>query len=343
MPVEIVRHCLGNKFENFYYLPAVGTRGGILIAWDETVVMLSNPHRTTNTLSALVKPKSGGHWWMTGVYGPQADDAKIEFMQELVDVRDLHAGPWAIVGDFNLLVNPRDKNNEAVNRRMLAHFRAKTNRLEVKELYLNGRKYTWSNERQRPTMEKIDHVFTTNCWDDLHPAALLRALGSAVSDHCPLLVDLNADVAYGKRFRFEAFWPKAEGFFEMVESSWTSVDSAGNAFIALDNKLRATAKALQRWSGKWIGNIRLQIAIALEVISRLDMAMDSRLLTENEHGLRKMLKKKLLGLCSLQRSIARQRSRILQLKEGEANTAFFHRQANHRQRKNLMLSIQEDG
>lgn len=198
MTSDIVRQCLGNKLESFFYLPAVGTRGGILIAWDETIVRLSNPHCTMNTLSALVKLLSGGEWWLTGVYGPQADNAKIEFMQELVDIRDLHVGPWAIVGDYNLLVNPQDKNNDVVNRRMLARFRAKTNRLEVKEIYLNGRKYTWSNERQRPTMEKIDHVFTSNCWDDLHPAALLTALGSAISDHCPLLLDLNADFMYGK-------------------------------------------------------------------------------------------------------------------------------------------------
>ena len=45
---------------------------------------------------------------------------------------------------------------------MLAKFWRKTNMLELKEMYLNGLSYTWSNERRRPTMEKIDHVFTTN-------------------------------------------------------------------------------------------------------------------------------------------------------------------------------------
>ena len=57
--VELVRQCLGNKFESFYYLPAVGTRGGILLAWDATVVQLSNPDTTTNTLTAVVKPVEG--------------------------------------------------------------------------------------------------------------------------------------------------------------------------------------------------------------------------------------------------------------------------------------------
>lgn len=63
-------------------------------------------------------------------------------------------------------------------------------------------------------------------------------------------------------------------------------------------------KALQRWSDKWFGNIKLQISIALEVIHQLDVAAESRSLSDNERGLRKMLKKKLLGLSTLERTIA---------------------------------------
>ena len=47
-------------------------------------------------------------WWLTCVYGPQPDCDKMEFLEELVEIRDLHAGPWAVVGDFNLLANASD-------------------------------------------------------------------------------------------------------------------------------------------------------------------------------------------------------------------------------------------
>lgn len=68
----------------------------------------------------------------------------------------------------------------------------------------------------------------------------------------------------------------------------------------------------------------------MEVILRLDVAAESCTLTDQEHGLRKLLKRKLLGLSSLDRSIARHRSRLLHLKEGDANSEFFHWQARHR-------------
>lgn len=40
-----------------------------------------------------------------------------------------------------------------------------------------------------------------------------------------------------------------------------------------------------------------------------------------------------LGLASLERTIARLRSRILYLHEGGANTSFFHQQAPYRKKK----------
>lgn len=89
--------------------------------------MLSNPHITMNTVTALVQSDGVPQWWITGVYGPRSDTDKLEFMQELGKIRDLHAGPWVVLGDFNLLVNPEDKSNDAINRQMISRFRAQLN------------------------------------------------------------------------------------------------------------------------------------------------------------------------------------------------------------------------
>ena len=99
---------------------------------------------------------------------------------------------------------------------MLSQFRAKLNFLELKEVYLNGRHYTWSNEREAVTLEKVDHIFCTSSWEELHPTCCLTAVGFVVSDHCSLLLDLNADLCMGKRFKFEAFWTKDDGFLDTV-------------------------------------------------------------------------------------------------------------------------------
>lgn len=99
-----VLETLGSEFDEYVYLPATGTRGGILLAWKSWFITLSDQSFTTNTLSVKVSTPGVAHWWLTVVYGPQADAAKIAFMQELRDVRAGCPGPWMLLcGDFNLI------------------------------------------------------------------------------------------------------------------------------------------------------------------------------------------------------------------------------------------------
>jgi len=107
----------------------------------------------------------------------------------------------------------------------------------------------------------------------------------------------------------------------------------------IDIKLHRTAQALKSWSAKHIGSVRLQLAIAKEIVYIFDLAQEHRLLSAAEHELRLRAKLCSLGLASLQRTILRQRARITFLAEGDANTKFFHLQACHRSRKNFINKL----
>lgn len=132
----------------------------------------------------------------------------------------------------------------------------------------------------------------------------------------------------------------------MIEEAWdaplpwsnTDVD----AFRCLGFKLRNTAKALKSWSAKRIGSVRLQLAIAKEIVYRFEAAQDFRALAPHELALRRKAKLCSLGLASLQRTLTWQRARITYLAEGDANTRFFHLQACHRSRKNHIPKLRTD-
>jgi len=83
--------------------------------------------------------------------------------------------------------------------------------------------------------------------------------------------------------------------------------------------------------------------MAREVIQRFDEEQESRSLLQWEVQLRKTLKLRVLGLASLARTIARQRSRMLFIAEGDANTKFYHLQACHRNQKNHIDSLNVHG
>ncbi|XP_073367882.1 uncharacterized protein [Aegilops tauschii subsp. strangulata] len=219
-----------------------------------------------NTATACVQFHGAPGWWLTGVYGPQEDADKVNFMQEPKDIRNLHACPLMLAGDFNLILDPSDKTNDKINRRMMGHFRRCTTDLDMKELYLNGRRYTWSNERMEATLEKLDRVLVSVEWEALHPTSFLSALSTSTSDNCPHHLVLEANLTRGRRFHFEAYWTKIEGFQEVVRQAWGSQPFIQNPFKRLEAKLRATAKQLSNCSNKYVGSVRQQIRIANEVI-----------------------------------------------------------------------------
>jgi hypothetical protein len=94
----------------------------------------------------------------------------------------------------------------------MGNFRSLINSMELKEVPLIGRKFTWSNQRQEPTLVKLDHVFCTSSWEEFFPDCFLYSNASVCSDHCPLTLKFREDCKGKRRFHFEGFWPKLPGF-----------------------------------------------------------------------------------------------------------------------------------
>ncbi|PNT64776.1 hypothetical protein BRADI_4g32817v3 [Brachypodium distachyon] len=113
---------LGPRFDGFDYLPASGTRGGIVIAWQSSLVCLDSFVQGVFSLSARVCPSGEAPWWISVVYGPTCDLLKP-----------------AVVRDFNLLLDPEDKNNLQVRRSWIRRFRLVINELALKDAPLIGR------------------------------------------------------------------------------------------------------------------------------------------------------------------------------------------------------------
>lgn len=335
----IVMETLGADFDAYYCLPASGTRGGIIIAWKSRLVQLDSAHVDVNSVTARVAPASGAPWWLTCVYGPQDEAAKVAFLAELREIRRVRPEPWLLCGDFNMIYRDEDKNNNNLNRRMMGRFRRFLNDGVLKELYLHGRRYTWSNERETPTLARLDRVFCSSDWEEMHSSCSLRCLSSVISDHCPLLLDCTPVAAGRGRFQFEQFWMNLDGFEEVVGSAWSVIDGDPNPYRRLVAKLKCTARQLMSWADKKVGSIKLQLMTARVIIYRLDVAMESRQLSPDERGLRALLKRTYLGLASLERTMARQRAKIRWLGEGDANTAFFHQHASYRRQKNVIRSL----
>jgi hypothetical protein len=247
----------------------------------------------------------GTAWWLVTVYGPQPDAEKVVFLDELRGLQPLCDEPWLLCGDFNLIYMASDKSNPRLNHPMMGKFHRFLQDMESSKVHLHGRLFTWSNEQAHPTLSRIDKAFACIAWCDIFPHYHLRAGSSAVTDHAPLLLYTNICAVAKKRFRFETIWPKFPGYLDAMSRAWHDVVPNANPFCTLDCKLRRTANALKSWSAKFVGSVRLQLAVAKEVILQFDRQQDRCLLSPEEGALRKGLKVKCLGLAALQCTIAR--------------------------------------
>lgn len=215
---NVVNRTLGPKFTNsFAALPAEQTRGGILLAVNDDFFDLSNIQLSTHAITATITMRADNlPWQITVVYGPQGDAAKLQFLQELKDIPRPDHNRWLILGDFNLIYQAADKNNSNLNCRLMGSFRLAIDALGLKEIRLNGRHFTWSNEQDNLTMTRIDRFFCTPEWELLFPSCFLHSLASLMSDHSPLLLQGELQHRHNSSFRFENYWTKMQGFHEAV-------------------------------------------------------------------------------------------------------------------------------
>lgn len=342
---SVIASTLGPQFLNNYAtLLADGVRGGILLAFSQDHYELQNADVRVFSVTAMVRRKTDNSvWTITGVYGPQSDSDKLLFLDEIRSVRQHVMASWVILGDFNLIYRACDKNNARVNHRLMNRFRWILDELELKELHLHGRQFTWSSETDNPTQTKIDHVFYTQEWEAEHPHCYLQAIGTSVSDHCPMVLACKPFHRRYKGLRFESFWLKQQGFLDQVKASWDRPVHSNNKARVLHIKLARLAKALRIWSAQRVEDLKSQVQLAERIVLHLEQIQDQRQLTEAELALRRLAKNRILALAVLRRIKIRQRSRLTTIRVGDANTRLFHLRANGRRRKNHIPALNHLG
>ena len=305
---------------------------------DKDLFNVSNPSFGQCSITASITSKLTNIFFrLTVVYGPWEDPCKEAFLQELLNLKPPQDTPWLCIGDFNLIHSAADKNNLSLNRRLMGRFRSTLDTCELLELTLHNRKFTWSNGQLRPTLVRLDRFFYNGDWDELFPNHCLQALSSSMSDHCPLFLCSQERPPREGHFKFEHFWTKIPGFYQVVEEAWNKPVGGQNAMMILHNKLLNTASALRAWSRKVFGEARMQLHMVQKIIFRLDQAQEERDLSEEEVCLLKDLKVRVLGLAAVERARRRQCSRLTWLKSRDACTKFFHLKMTARKHRTLSL------
>jgi hypothetical protein len=100
--------------------------------------------------------------------------------------------------------------------------------LDLIEVHLKNRAYSWSNMQVNCLLEKLDWVFTSSNWTMIFPNTKAYALSHATSDHVPYVTQMETMMHKSNLFRFENFWISFLDILPTMEFFWSIPLHRGN-------------------------------------------------------------------------------------------------------------------
>lgn len=83
---------------------------------------------------------------------------------------------------------------------------------------MSGGIYTWTNNQDPPTLERLDRILVSSGWEDIYPHAMVKKLPREVSDHNPLILFSGHNKKLPHiQFKFELSWIDNPEFIQGVD------------------------------------------------------------------------------------------------------------------------------
>lgn len=187
-------------------------------------------------------------------------------------------------------------------------------------------------------MVRLDRFVADQTWIDNHPNFKVENLDFYSSDHRPIRLTTNphnqtVSKGHSKRFTFEHYWTMEDDFETVVKDTWDNLSPDSS----LGMKLDGMAKALTDWAKIKVGSIPKEIKRTKDKLDKIlndeRKPYDASIMAHLENRLEKLLDQ--------EETHWRQRSRNQWLTEGDRNTAFFHRTASDRKKKNMINNLED--
>ncbi|KAL9690764.1 hypothetical protein QQ045_011172 [Rhodiola kirilowii] len=250
--------------------------------------------------------------------------------------------PWICIGDFNCVKDQKDKlNGKRVRESDMLDFRNFLTRSGLQDLPASGYHFTWSNNHDVNVDRiwcKLDRALGNDLWFKKMEDAQALFLPPGISDHSPVIVHWGDEKRLVRNFRYCNFWEHLDDYNEAIRRTWNTGNKCKNLFM-LQTKLQMMKKMLkQNFVGRTRGmDERMNTARAA--------LMDPQINSESNPNDSE--------LCALERKLAldfrkikynqflfnKQRTNAQWIKEGDANTKFFHSLLKTRRNRNSINQI----
>ncbi|PNX62506.1 cysteine-rich receptor-like protein kinase, partial [Trifolium pratense] len=248
-----------------------------------------------------------------------------------------------ICGDFNAVRSVDERRSVRDGYRSSDHipFNRFIDDNTLIDLPLCGRKFTWFKGDGR-SMSRLDRFLLSGEWCLTWPNCTQVARMRGLSDHCPLVLAADEEDWGPRPSRMLKCWKDVPGYNMFVREKWNSLQFDGWGGFVLKEKLKGIKIALKDWHKAHTQNLPSRIESLKDRLAVLDEKGGEEVLSESELAEFYGVSSDIHSLSRLNASICWQQSRSRWLKEGDANTKYFHSVLASRRRGNTISSLQVD-
>ncbi|CAN1183343.1 hypothetical protein LINPERHAP2_LOCUS36454 [Linum perenne] len=240
--------CRSLGFDKCRRVDSVGFAGGIWVAWLAGQIYLDVIERSDQFMHLKGHAEDMGYFFLTAVYGRPSVTERVNLWANIRRLSVSMDVPWVVAGDFNAMLQSRDKRGGA-------HFSRNQNQdfidccdiSNLSDVRLQGPSFTWYRGL---VAERIDRALVNDVWKLRFPNTFVRHLMRLYSDHQPLLFSCSgiARNRLQRNFIFLAPWLGHDGFKDVLKDVWGSAAS-------ISEKLARLTPVLTRWNKDVFGNI----------------------------------------------------------------------------------------
>lgn len=303
-----------------------GTR--ILLAWDANVldVMLLEAH--AQFLNCEVRIRGVGlPLFYSFIYGANQGVCRRQLWSGLRKFRAIIGSkPWVVSGDFNAMLFPHDALGGISRRNSdMAEFYECVEDVEVFDVRYTGIQHTWC---QKPRDEsgirrKLDRVLANVEFTSSFEDASVHFYPRGISDHSPSVLSFKGGVTRRTQaFKFDNYLTDHPNFLPLVRNVW-ALSVEGTFMFRLTTKLKALKGPLKMLRATY-GHLSKRVSVLKTELDVIQIACDldpfNGELREDLEALRLAFQR----ACWDENVDARQRAKVHWLKDGDANTRFFH-------------------
>lgn len=342
------RRIWGDADFEWEFVPAVNRGGRLLCLWRKGFIQVTSCMKGQNFICMAGRIVAENlDCVFLNIYAPCDRGGKRALWDSLVDLKDnINSDFWCALGDFNAVRYPEERkgsgNPSNTQRMESAEFNEFIEGMEMLDIPLIGRRFTWVRPNGSQ-MSRLDIILVSPSWFDKWSGFVQEVLQRDISDHCPLLLRISYQNWGPKPFRFLNCWFDDKRFRGFVEKTWHETKIEGRGAFVLMEKLKVMKTNLKKWNLEVFGDVNRKKKKAADILNELEKKAEVSDLGEEELKQRREYGAEFWKRAKQAESLACQKAKIKWVKEGDANTKFFHAMINFRRKTNSLTGLNING